>query len=363
MFNKKSFIKKIKVIVISLLLVMILGGCSTELFIEYRTLTVTVEPEGKGEILIEPDKEKYALGEEVSLTAQPDSGYVFSQWLDQNDNIIGAASSININMTEDKQIKAVFAEEQATYQVNVNVNDSNCGSVSPNQTNVVEGNTVELTATPETGYKFVRWEDSSNTEIGTDNPINLTINSNSSFIAVFDGENILPDIINDFSDWSVSDSSIDFGSNSSGGRNGDAYAYLDTQGSLVSGVTNFDPNDWNSIQVKSDTTYEVIVGYKTDSLSNDFIRLRTSLNVNSGWTAYADSITPISNIKNHKNLFGGDDFTGVFYNTTGGNWVTSKFEFTTPSQTVDKMMFRFQLKNINGTINFDKIILKEKIIN
>lgn len=77
--------------------------------ISYCNLTINIEPEGTGTVSKSPDKGGYAYDENVQLSANADSGYIFDHWegdLSGNDNFE------NILMNGDKNIIAHFSEGQ-----------------------------------------------------------------------------------------------------------------------------------------------------------------------------------------------------------------------------------------------------------
>jgi len=67
------------------------------------TLTVNVSPSGAGSI--SPSGGQYELGEQVTLTATPASGYVFDYW---DGAASGSSSTVTVNMDSDKVITAHF---------------------------------------------------------------------------------------------------------------------------------------------------------------------------------------------------------------------------------------------------------------
>ena len=61
------------------------------------------------------------------------------------------------------------------------VNTGNGGSVSSNGGSYNEGQSVSITATPDSEYVFVNWSNGS-----TENPISITVNSNQTITANFE---------------------------------------------------------------------------------------------------------------------------------------------------------------------------------
>ncbi len=71
------------------------------------TFSLTVDIQGSGGVDIDPEKDAYKYGEEVKLTAVPEEEWVFSHW----EGDTGGPDQVQIiNMTQDKDITAVFAK-------------------------------------------------------------------------------------------------------------------------------------------------------------------------------------------------------------------------------------------------------------
>jgi uncharacterized repeat protein (TIGR02543 family) len=77
----------------------------TATFIQGGPFELNVTTEGQGSVTKSPQKTEYAAGEEVTLTAAPLSGWIFSNW---KGDLTGSANPVKINMTADKNITAVF---------------------------------------------------------------------------------------------------------------------------------------------------------------------------------------------------------------------------------------------------------------
>jgi len=74
----------------------------------YHSLDVTIE--GEGTVEIDPDEDEYKTGSEIDLTAIPDDGWEFVEWTrDVPEGEEG--EEITITMDEDREITAVFEEE------------------------------------------------------------------------------------------------------------------------------------------------------------------------------------------------------------------------------------------------------------
>ena len=72
---------------------------------ETYTLTTIVSPSGAGSV--SPSGGEYESGEQVQLTASPDSGYIFDYW---SGSASGTTTTITITMDSDKSVTANFDE-------------------------------------------------------------------------------------------------------------------------------------------------------------------------------------------------------------------------------------------------------------
>ena len=99
---------------------------------------------------------QYEKGATVTLKATANEHYQFVSWTEGAD-VLSAENPYSFTVTEDVTITANFAE-LPKYTITVNVNDNTMGSVTGGGT-VYVGESVTLTATPNSGYAFVKWDD------------------------------------------------------------------------------------------------------------------------------------------------------------------------------------------------------------
>ena len=152
--------------------------------VTYYTLTTSVSPSGGGSV--SPTGGTYAAGSQVTLTATPAFGYSFSNW---GGDASGSQNPITITMNSNKSITANFEETGVTYYtLTTSVSPSGGGSVSPTGGTYAAGSQVTLTATPAFGYSFSNWGGDAS---GSQNPITITMNSNKSITANFEGVNFM----------------------------------------------------------------------------------------------------------------------------------------------------------------------------
>jgi uncharacterized repeat protein (TIGR02543 family) len=143
------------------------------------TYTLNVTATLGGTAVKNPNQTGYTSGTSVQVTATPIAGYTFSGW---TGDATGTTNPLSVNMNSNKNIVANFALiPVVTYSLNVT---SNNGVVvkNPNQANYAQGSTVQLSATPNTGYTFTGW---SGDATGTTNPLTVTMNSDKNITAIF----------------------------------------------------------------------------------------------------------------------------------------------------------------------------------
>jgi hypothetical protein len=80
--------------------------------VETCTLTTTVDPSGAGSV--SPSGGEYESGVQVTLTANPASGYSFDHWDGDASN---GSATISIIMDSDKNVTAYFEEEPAATSI------------------------------------------------------------------------------------------------------------------------------------------------------------------------------------------------------------------------------------------------------
>ena len=140
-------------------------------------LTVTSSTGGK----VSSSGGPFESGSNVSITATPDSEYVFVNWSNgSTDNPLSV--TVNSNQT----ITSNF--EKRKYPLTVSITGS--GTVSEKiisagktTTEYTSGSTIQLTATPSQDWSFIGWSGSVSS---TDNPIQLTVDESKNVIVTFE---------------------------------------------------------------------------------------------------------------------------------------------------------------------------------
>ena len=115
------------------------------------TISADVDPAGAGSV---SGGGSYTEGTSVTLTATNNPGYRFVGWVEG-----GTTVSTNTNYTfVANSNRSLTAKFEKVYTVTVNV--SGGGTATADKTTAAAGETVTLTATPDSGYRFTGWTSS-----------------------------------------------------------------------------------------------------------------------------------------------------------------------------------------------------------
>lgn len=131
-------------------------------------------PAGKGTVMVNP-----GCGGSSTVTATANPGWSFSGWR-LNGVAAGTESTKNLALTLGDTLVARFTQNE--YALTTAKVGNGTVRVAPLKPSYLSGNTVTLTATPDTGWQFVGW---SGTQSTTDNPLTLNMQSNQDLTATF----------------------------------------------------------------------------------------------------------------------------------------------------------------------------------
>ena len=123
----------------------------------------------------------FTSGSSVTLTATPNTGYTFVNWT-EGANIVSTEATYTSSLSASRTLVANFVlTAGSTFTLNTIANN---GTVVKNPVLVsyASGSTVQLTATPLTGYAFTSW---SGDAIGSVNPLTVTMSANKNITANF----------------------------------------------------------------------------------------------------------------------------------------------------------------------------------
>ena len=117
-------------------------------------------------------------GSTITITATPNSGYHFTQWSDGNTN-----ASRTVTVTGNATYTAYFeANAPNQYTITVLSNNAAWGTVSGGGT-YAAGSTATISATANSGYHFVQWNDGNTNATRT-----VSVNSDATYIATFEAD-------------------------------------------------------------------------------------------------------------------------------------------------------------------------------
>ena len=148
--------------------------------IDTHTVAVTSNDIARGSV--SATGTEFAYGSPCTVSATAYTGYTFQSW----SNGV-TANPYTFAVMEDVELTAIFVVPgEETYTVTVSVNDPAMGSATVNgntTATVTGGSEVTLTATPNAGYRFVRWNDDNTEETRT-----VTVTADMSFTAYFESD-------------------------------------------------------------------------------------------------------------------------------------------------------------------------------
>jgi len=141
-----------------------------------RQFSLGVSVEGGGEVALDPPGGIYDSLEVVTLTATPDSGWVFAGW---SGDLNGVANPDSLLMDSDKSVTATF-----TRQFSLSVSVEGGGEVAFDPSGGVYDSleVVTLTATADSDWVFAGWSGDLN---GVANPDSLLMDGDKSITAIF----------------------------------------------------------------------------------------------------------------------------------------------------------------------------------
>jgi hypothetical protein len=159
-----------------------LGAYESSLTAPIPTYDLTAVVSG-GNGTLSPTSGTYDEGETVILTATPFTGYQVATWSGTSDDS-STASTNTVIMNSDKTVTVSFESIPVTqYSLTASVSGGN-GAVSPTTGTYDDGETVILTATPDTGYYVMSWsgtDDDNSTAISN----TVVMNSNQTVTVIF----------------------------------------------------------------------------------------------------------------------------------------------------------------------------------
>ncbi|MCJ7553083.1 MAG: ice-binding family protein [Ignavibacteriaceae bacterium] len=130
-------------------------------------------------------------GSSVTVTATANSGYTFTNWIEDGTEV-STDSSYTFIITEDRTLVANFVVPVLTYTVTLSSNPVAGGTTSGGGT-FNSGSSVTVTATPNSGYTFTNWTEGG-IEVSTNANYQFTLVEDITLVANFDLSGIIIDL-------------------------------------------------------------------------------------------------------------------------------------------------------------------------
>ena len=157
---------------------------------EIREYPLTIHTEGEGNVteqVVQQKTTNYEDGTVVELSANAAQGWEFIEW---KGDLSGSENPEQITINSPKEVTAVFSEspdepEETTFNLAVNIQGEGSVNIEPEQDEYESGSSVELSATPSDGWKFVEWTGDINSPQSS---VEITMNTDKEITAVFSEE-------------------------------------------------------------------------------------------------------------------------------------------------------------------------------
>ncbi|MCY4561214.1 MAG: BspA family leucine-rich repeat surface protein, partial [Flavobacteriaceae bacterium] len=146
--------------------------------LEKESYTITTSS-GTGGSITEDQSVEH--GESASITATPDTGYQIESWGGTCGTLTESGNSASFTASKDCTISVTFEKVSYTITTSAGAN----GSITENQS-VEHGESVSITATPDTGYQIESWGGTCGTLTESGNSVSFTATKNCSISVDFE---------------------------------------------------------------------------------------------------------------------------------------------------------------------------------
>ncbi len=163
--------KRMKIVLVLLVILLVFTGCRKTLY------SIAIAVDGDGTIEHDVDLAGIPEGTEVNLRAVPETGWRFLRW---TGDVSGGKAEIAVTVSNNLSFTAEFTRETVDVSVEVQGSGSVLGRAMSEV--VFAGDTVVLTAEPDSGWEFSGW---SGSHTGTDNPLELQAERDLQLTALF----------------------------------------------------------------------------------------------------------------------------------------------------------------------------------
>ncbi len=155
--------------------------CAFEIFAAPQyTIAVSADPEAGGTVT---GGGTFDEGEEITVEATANEGYVFVNWTEDGTEVSSDAS-FTFTVDADRTLVANFEPGVTEYTVAVSADPAAGGTVTGGGT-YEEGTSVTVSATANTGYQFVNWTEDG-TEVSTSLSYTFNVDADITLVANFE---------------------------------------------------------------------------------------------------------------------------------------------------------------------------------
>ncbi|HXX87974.1 MAG TPA: hypothetical protein VEH86_05965 [Candidatus Acidoferrum sp.] len=148
---------------------------------------LSIEPSVGGNTVPPPGTYLYNYGSTVTVSANPDSGYVFDYWVGENGNLMGDANPIVVTIYSNMTLQPNFENaSSAKRTLTILVGSNGTTNPMPGNYSYAYGDNVTVTAIPDSGFLFTQWQDPWGNYMGSQNPDLITMNRNCTIQPVFE---------------------------------------------------------------------------------------------------------------------------------------------------------------------------------
>ena len=146
------------------------------------TITVSANPSNGGNVT---GGGTYNQGSSCTVSATANSGYTFSNWT-ENGNVVSTSANYTFTVTGNRVLVANFQALPQNYTITVTANPTDAGNVTGGGT-YQQGQSCTISATPATGYNFVKWTENG-VQVSTNANYTFTVTGNRTLVAQFQGQ-------------------------------------------------------------------------------------------------------------------------------------------------------------------------------
>ena len=122
----------------------------------------------------------FHYGDNCTVSATANNGYTFTNWT-ENGSVVSTNANYTFTVSGNRTLVANFAAQ--SYTITASANPTNGGTVTGGGT-FTYGQNCTLTATPATGYNFVRWTKNGQ-QVSTNATYTFTVTESAAYVAQF----------------------------------------------------------------------------------------------------------------------------------------------------------------------------------